>query len=81
MILTTIKMMNENDLKDICSIMARQPFDVDATVGRYVLDAKSMMGLLTLGFATDINICPHTDDPDQLSQLRKDLEQWQVDWT
>ena len=49
---TTVKLLNDKDVSAVCGIVNAYPFDVDATVGRYLLDAKSIMGLLTLGFGS-----------------------------
>ena len=34
-----------NDVKDFVNIVSKYDFDVDLTSGRYVVDAKSIMGI------------------------------------
>ena len=37
-----------NDVKDFVNIVSKYDFDVDLTSGRYVVDAKSIMGIFSL---------------------------------
>ena len=39
-----------NDVKDFVNTVSKYDFDVDLTSGRYVVDAKSIMGISVLTF-------------------------------
>lgn len=39
------------------------PYDVDARHGNYVVDAKSLLGILSLSLGREIELRVHTDDP------------------
>ncbi len=51
-----------NDVKDFVNIVNRYDFDVDLTSGRYVVDAKSIMGIFSLDLGKPIKVDVHSDD-------------------
>ena len=55
-----------NDVKDFVNIVCRYDFDVDLTSGRYVVDAKSIMGIFSLNLSKPIKVEVHSDDCDDL---------------
>ena len=53
-----------NDVKDFVNIVNKYDFDVDLTSGRYVVDAKSIMGIFSLDLSKAIKVEAHTDSAD-----------------
>jgi len=53
-----------NDIKAFVNIVNKYEFDVDLTSGRYVVDAKSIMGIFSLDLSKPIKVDVHTDDAD-----------------
>lgn len=53
-----------NDVKDFVNVVSRYDFDVDLTSGRYVVDAKSIMGIFSLDLSKPIKVDVHSDDCD-----------------
>jgi len=51
-----------NDVKDFVNIVNKYDFDVDLTSGRYVVDAKSIMGIFSLDLSKPIKVDVHTED-------------------
>ena len=51
-----------NDVKDFVNIVAKYDFDVDLTSGRYVVDAKSIMGIFSLNLSKPIKVEVHSDN-------------------
>ena len=51
-----------NDVKDFVNIVSKYDFDVDLTSGRYVVDAKSIMGIFSLDLTKPITLNIHTDE-------------------
>ncbi|MDD6484976.1 MAG: HPr family phosphocarrier protein [Clostridiales bacterium] len=45
-----------NDVKDFVNIVSKYDFDVDLTSGRYVVDAKSIMGIFSLDLSKPIKV-------------------------
>lgn len=57
-----------NDVKDFVNIVSKYDFDVDLTSGRYVIDAKSIMGIFSLDLSKPIKIEIHSDNCDSFVQ-------------
>ena len=53
-----------NDIKAFVYIVNRYEFDVDLTSGRYVVDAKSIMGIFSLDLSKPIKVDVHSDNAD-----------------
>ena len=60
-----------NDVKDFVNIVSRYDFDVDLTSGRYVVDAKSIMGIFSLDLSKPINLNIHADDDAAILEVLK----------
>lgn len=60
-----------NDVKDFVNIVSRFDFDVDLTSGRYVVDAKSIMGIFSLDLSRPIKVEVHDDNCDEFLTLVK----------
>ncbi|MBQ3181756.1 MAG: HPr family phosphocarrier protein [Clostridia bacterium] len=54
-----------NDIKAFVNIVNKYEFDVDLTSGRYVVDAKSIMGIFSLDLSKPIKVDIHADDEAQ----------------
>lgn len=65
-----------NDVKNFVSIVNKYDFDVDLTSGRYVVDAKSIMGIFSLDLSKPILVEIHNDKADD---LYNELVQFKVD--
>lgn len=50
------------DVKDFVNTVSKYDFDVDLTSGRYVVDAKSIMGIFSLNLSKPIKAEVHSDD-------------------
>ena len=50
-----------NDIKAFVNIVNKYEFDVDLTSGRYVVDAKSIMGIFSLDLSKVIKVDIHSD--------------------
>lgn len=53
-----------NDVKDFVNIVNKYDFDVDLTSGRYIVDAKSIMGIFSLDLSKPIKVEVHSDNAD-----------------
>lgn len=63
-----------NDVKDFVNIVIRYPFDIDLISGRYIVDAKSIMGIFSLDLSQAIEVNAHTED----KQIMEDLKPYIV---
>ena len=55
-----------NDIKNFVNVVGKYDYDIDLTSGRYVVDAKSIMGIFSLDLSKPITMEIHNDNPDDL---------------
>lgn len=65
MISCEIMLSSINDVKNFVNIVNRYDFDVDLTSGRYVVDAKSIMGIFSLDLSKPIKLEVQDGDTDK----------------
>ena len=66
-----------NDVKDFVNIDNKYNFDVDLTSGRYIVDAKSIMGIFSLDLSKPIKVEVHSDGADAFTN---EIKGFVVDW-
>ena len=66
-----ILLQSIEDVKDFNRIVALYEGDVDLVSGRYVIDAKSIMGIFSLDLSKPINIQIHGENPEALIEQLK----------
>lgn len=62
MVTFNISLNSIDNVKNFVNLVCKYDFDVDLTSGRYVVDAKSIMGIFSLDLAKPILLEAHTDD-------------------
>ena len=60
-----------NDVKAFVNAVAKYDYEIDLISGRYVVDAKSIMGIFSLDLTQPIKVEAHSDD---CSALLADLD-------
>lgn len=60
----TVSLASINGVKSFVNIVSKYDFDVDLISGRYVVDAKSIMGIFSLDLSKPIDVEVMTDDCD-----------------
>lgn len=71
MVRFTVQFKSITDVKDFVHLVNSYPYDVDLSSGRYVVDAKSIMGIFSLELQRPINIEIHADSCDDLVEALK----------
>ena len=71
-----IKLSTIEDIRKFVDIVTREDYDIDLSSGRYVVDAKSIMGIFSLDLMNKILLTAHTDD---VEKLKKELASYIVD--
>ena len=66
-----ISLNSINDVKEFVNIVSKYEFDVDLISGRYVVDAKSIMGIFSLNLSKPIKVEAQTDDDKILGDLER----------
>ncbi len=68
-----IKLSKIEDIRKFVEIVTRQDYDIDLSSGRYVVDAKSIMGIFSLDLMDKILVTAHTDNADELKSALADF--------
>ena len=63
-----IKLSTIEDIRKFVDIVTRQDYVIDLSSGRYVVDAKSIMGIFSLDLMNKILLTAHTDDVEDLKK-------------
>ncbi len=70
-----IMLSSIDDVKNFVNIVNKYNFDVDLTSGRYVVDAKSIMGIFSLDLSKPIKVEVHSEDADAFVEDMKPFMQ------
>ena len=62
---TKIVLSTIADVRDFVNKVITVKYDVDLVQGRYVIDAKSIMGIFSLDLLSPIEVVAHTDDAEE----------------
>ena len=63
-----ISLNSATSAKEFVNAVTKYPYDIDLTSGRYVIDAKSIMGIFSLDLSKPIGVVAHTDDATDLKE-------------
>ena len=61
-----VQLASINDVKAFVNAACLQPFDIDIVSGRYVIDAKSIMGIFSVDLSKPIRVEVHGTEEDGL---------------
>jgi phosphocarrier protein HPr len=61
-----IQLKSINEVKEFVSTVNTFDFDIDLVSGRYIVDAKSIMGIFSLDLAKPIEVQFHKENSDDL---------------
>lgn len=75
----TIRLNTIDDANNFVKVIDKYEYDIDAVYGKYVIDAKSIMGLLSLGIPKKINIVIHSNNSNIIKQITSDISEWIVE--
>ncbi len=61
-----IKLSSIQDVRNFVDIVSKYDMEIDLASGRYVVDAKSIMGIFSLDLLSPITLTAHGDNADEL---------------
>ncbi len=61
-----IKLSSVQDIREFVNVIILADYDVDLVQGRYVIDAKSIMGIFSLDLLSPISLVAHTENADAI---------------
>ena len=56
---------NIQDVRDFVNLVVMVEYEVDLAQGRYLIDAKSIMGIFSLDLLSPITVIAHTDNAEE----------------
>ena len=62
---TEIILSSIQDVRDFVNLVVLIDYEVDLAQGRYLIDAKSIMGIFSLDLISPITVIAHTEYPDE----------------
>ncbi len=65
-----IRLSTIMDVRNFVDIVSSAKTDVDLSSGRYVVDAKSIMGIFSLDLMKPIQLTAHQDDPELFEKIK-----------
>ena len=63
---TEIVLSNIQDVREFVNLVVLLEYEVDLAQGRYLIDAKSIMGIFSLDLLSPITLVAHSDNADAL---------------
>ena len=73
-----IRLSTIEDVKQFVNAATLADFDVDLVSGRYIIDAKSIMGIFSLDLSKEIDLRAYCDDDTKLAAFFKQIEKFIV---
>lgn len=70
----SVTFKNPNEVLDFVRKVEKYPYDMDLSRGSIVVDAKSLLGIMNLGFNQVISLKVYSDEV--CEELRRDIEQF-----
>ena len=74
----TIKIRTIEGVKQVANICEGFTNDVDIKSGRYIVDAKSIMGILAFDLNKDLTIKIHSDEYEVINRFNEMLKDFKV---
>lgn len=62
----TVQFKTPQQVKDFVQLVQNYPFEIDLKTDKYVVDAKSILGIFSLDLSKPITVELHTDDCQEL---------------
>jgi phosphotransferase system HPr-like phosphotransfer protein len=66
-----IRLTTLEDVRNFVNTVTKYDIDIDLSSGRYVVDAKSIMGIFSLDLLSPIKLTAHSDNTDKLFEELK----------
>ena len=61
-------------IKNFSSEVVKFESDIDLVKGRYIIDAKSTIGIFTLDVSSPVDVVIHSDDEDEIRRFNEVME-------
>lgn len=72
----TVVLNDFSKIKKFCNEVMKFESDIDLVKGRYVIDAKSTMGIFTLDLSAPVDVVIHSDNDDEVKRFNDVMEEF-----
>ena len=79
MLTVKVKLNSIDRVKAFVNIMTKQPFDVDIISDRYVINAKSIMGIFSLNLIEPKELRAFVDNDEAAETFKKEISEFIVE--
>ncbi|MFV0364120.1 MAG: HPr family phosphocarrier protein [Suipraeoptans sp.] len=69
----TVMFKSPNEIEDFANRISKYPYDMDLKRGRFVVDAKSVLSIISLGMNTKVELKVYEDDDENLGKVWRDI--------
>lgn len=73
-----IKLNTINDVKDLVSYVTGFDCDFEIVSGRFVVDAKSIMGIFSLDLSKELKLVIRSDDEFEVERIKNEIKRFIV---
>ena len=73
-----VRLSSIQDVRSFVDIVTKYNMDIDLSRGRYVVDAKSIMGIFSLDLLNPITLSAQSDKEEDVKALMEDLKAYIV---
>ena len=71
-----IKLVTVEDIRSFVNIMAKYNGELDLQQGRYIVDARSLMGIFSLDLLKPVDFVINSDCEDTVNAVLADVSAW-----
>lgn len=74
MVTKKVRFNSVDDVKNFCNAAGHCEFNMDLASGRYLVDAKSLMGILSLSLDKSVNLQIQVDTEDECAKFLQNID-------
>ncbi len=75
----TVKLNTIDRVKEFSKIVSNIEPDLDIIVGRYVIDAKSIMGIFSIDLSREVVLVIHSENESECAEITEKLKKFIVE--
>ena len=79
MVNAKIRLYTISDIREFVNIATKYDFDIDLKSGRYIVDAKSIMGIFSLDLMNPIELSAEIPNEEERAAFEADIKHFEVD--
>ena len=72
----TVVLNDYTRIKKFCNEVSAFESDIDLIKGRYVVDAKSLMGVFTIDLSLPVDVVIYSEDEEEIERFNRVMEEF-----